>query len=226
MATEDQVDVARLRSEFLDAIAWGDARLAELIGLEAVSAGMDLATLYVDVMSPALREVGERWASGNLSIAQEHLATSLVDGVMSIVRRGGTRAPRRSRERILLAAVESEGHVVGLRMLADLAEGAGFDVRFLGPSVPGGGLVDIVRRHDPQVVGLSMTIGAPAWAIVHAVDTLAEGCPDVALLVGGTGIPRRVREDPRVHWAPDAREALLTIEELVGPPPAADEQAA
>ena len=228
MGTDDQAaaDTARLRSEFLDAIAWGDARLAELIGLEAVAAGMDLATLYVDVMTPALREVGERWAKGELSIAEEHLATSLVDGVMGVVSRAGTKAPRRSRERVLLAAVESEGHVVGLRMLADLAEGAGFDVHYLGPSVPVAGLPDMVRRHNPRVVGLSMTVGAPAWAIVQAVDALADACPDVALLVGGTGIPRRVREDPRVHWAPDAREALLTIEQLVAPPPAADERAA
>src|SRR3712207_1846661 len=177
MATEE-VDVARLRSEFTDAIAWGDARLAELIGLEAVSAGVELATLYVEVMAPALHEVGKRWAAGEMSIADEHLATSLVDGVMAIVRRAGTHAPRRSRERVLLGAVETEGHVVGLRMLADLAEGAGFDVRYLGAAVPVHTLEEIIRRHRPAVVGLSLTIGAPTGAIVRAVDVLTTCCPE------------------------------------------------
>jgi len=216
MATEE-VDVARLRSEFTDAIAWGDARLAELIGLEAVSAGVELATLYVEVMAPALHEVGKRWAAGEMSIADEHLATSLVDGVMAIVRRAGTHAPRRSRERVLLGAVETEGHVVGLRMLADLAEGAGFDVRYLGAAVPVHTLEEIIRRHRPAVVGLSLTIGAPTGAIVRAVDVLTTCCPEVAILLGGSGVPDSVQADPRVHYAPDVREALETIERLVAP---------
>jgi methanogenic corrinoid protein MtbC1 len=217
----DAVDLERLREEFLDALVWGDARLAELIGLEAISSGLDLATLYVDVMTPALYSVGERWQRGEMSIADEHLATSLVDNVMGLVRNAGTQAPRRSRERLLLAAVEAEGHVVGLRMLADLAEGAGFDVRYLGAAVPAHTLEGIVRRHDPQVVGLTMTIGAPAAAMVTAVDILAERCPGVAIVIGGSGVPEKVREDPRVNYAPDTREALALIESLVGSEPAA-----
>ena len=211
----DAVDLSRLREEFLDALVWGDARLAELIGLEAISAGLDLATLYVDVMTPALYSVGERWQRGEMSIADEHLATSLVDNVMGLVRNAGTQAPRRSRERVLLAAVESEGHVVGLRMLSDLAEGAGFDVRYLGAAVPAHTLEGIVHRHDPSVIGLTMTIGGRASALTDAIDILASQFPGVAILVGGSGIPERVREDPRVNYAPDTRTALALIETLV-----------
>jgi len=210
----DEVQLAQLRDEFYDAIAWGDARLAELIGLEAVAAGLDLATLYVDVMTPALHRIGEEWQKGSLSIADEHLATSLVDNVMGIVRRAGTRVPRRSRDRVLLAAVETEGHVVGLRMLGDLAEGAGFDVRYLGAAVPVHTLPAIVARHEPRVVGLSVTIGAPASALARAIDVLAEECPEVEVLVGGSGVPDRVREDRRVHFAADVREALAAIERV------------
>jgi len=215
MSGGDEVQLAQLRDEFYDAIAWGDARLAELIGLEAVASGIDLATLYVEIMTPALHRIGEEWQKGSLSIADEHLATSLVDNVMSIVRRAGTRVPRRSRERVLLAAVETEGHIVGLRMLSDLAEGAGFDVRYLGAAVPVHTLPGIVARHEPRVVALSVTIGAPAWTLARAIDTLAEHFPAVDLLVGGSGVPERMRNDPRVHFAADVREALAVIERLV-----------
>jgi MerR family transcriptional regulator, light-induced transcriptional regulator len=217
----DAVELDRLREEFLDALVWGDARLAELIAIEAVTRGVDLATLYVEVLTPALHEIGERWQRGSMSIADEHLATALVENVMGIVRNAGTRAPRRTRERILLAAVEAEGHIVGLRMLSDLAEGAGFDVRYLGAAVPSHTLEGIVRRHDPRVVALTLTIGGPARALTEAIDTVAGTFPDVAILVGGSGIPEAVREDPRVHYAPDTREALRLIEQLVERAPAA-----
>ena len=209
------MDIEHGRDEFFDAIASGDARLAELIALEAVTEGMSLATLYVDVITPAMREIGVRWQRGELSIADEHLATSLVAGVMALVGRSATRQPRRSRERVMLAAVENEGHVVGLRMLQDLFEGAGFDVRYLGAAVPVATLEEIVRRHQPVAIGLSASVGAPAQATQRAVEVLAERCPGVVILVGGEGVPNELRRDPRVSYAPDARVAVDLLEGLV-----------
>ena len=209
------MEVQQLQQEFLGAIVAGDARMAELVALEAVSEGLPLASLYVDVITPALHEVGRLWQRGELTIADEHLATSLVAGVMGMVGRSATQLPRRTRERVLLAAVENEGHVVGLRMLQDLFEGAGFDVRYLGAAVPLQALQDIVARLHPRVVGLSASVGAPAWATQRAVELIAAHHPDIALLVGGSGVPDSIQHDPRVHYAPDAREALARLEALV-----------
>ena len=156
--------VEEIAGPFRDALIAGDQVDAELIALEAVTEGMPLADLYVDVMAPALAAVGERWAAGDLSVADEHLATSIVETVMSRVGRSATRMPKRSRERVVMAGVDLEGHVVGLRMLADLAEGAGFDVRYLGASVPVDALVDLVSRLKPGVVCLSVSTTTPTRA--------------------------------------------------------------
>jgi methanogenic corrinoid protein MtbC1 len=73
-------------------------------------------------------------------------------------------------------------------MLADLAEGAGFNVRYLGASVP----VD---------------------ALVEAIDQLARR-RGLRLMVGGSGVPQDVRADPRVVYAPDVREAIGELEPI------------
>ena len=205
-----------VRDEFLRALVNGDAALAELIALGAVTEdGMSVTDLYVDVIAPVLVEIGHRWAGGRLSVADEHLATGIAHGVMRIVGRTATNRPQRSREPLLLAAVGGEGHIVGLRMIADLAEGAGFDVRYLGAAVPVKTLADVVAKHEPRIVGLSVTMAASAEQLSTALDEiLASGHAPAGILVGGSGVTSAMRTDGRVRWAPDAREAMRIIEEL------------
>ncbi|HEU4657216.1 MAG TPA: B12-binding domain-containing protein [Capillimicrobium sp.] len=205
---------AALAAELLDALLAGDTARAELIALDAVGGRLSLTDLYVDVITPALHEIGERWQRGELSVADEHLATGIVEDVMARVGRSGTRLPRRSRERLLLAGAENEGHVVGLRMLADLAEGAGFDVRYLGAAVPADALADLTRRLEPRIVCLTASVGAPSAAVVEAVEAVLE-IEDVDVLLGGTGVPLTLQGRMRVHHAADVREAMRLIEELV-----------
>lgn len=211
---------AALADELLRALVAGDQVQAELVALDAVAGGMPLADLYADVLAPALNEVGRRWQAGDLTVADEHLATAVVEGVMARVGRAATRLPRRSRERVLLACAEDEGHVVALRMVADLAEGAGFDVRYLGASVPVDALVDLARRLRPRVVGLSASAGAAPAAVIEAVDGLL-ALPGLDVIVGGDGVPAALGGRERVHRAGDVREALTLLEALADSAPAA-----
>ena len=198
---------------FRDALIAGHQVEAEEIVRAAVAEGMTLADLYVDVMFPALIAVGDRWASGALTVADEHLATSIVESLMARIGRAPDRTPSRDRERVLMAGVELEGHVVGLRMLADLAEDAGFDVRYLGASVPLDALLDLVTRLRPDIVCLSVSVATPTLSLVEAVEALVRR-GDIDVLIGGSGVPTALREDPRVHYAPDVREALDVLERL------------
>ncbi len=217
VATPARTDAGTLRDELLAALTKGDAGLAELIALDAIMEdGMSLADFYVDVLGPVLVEIGHGWEGGRLSVADEHLATGIADGVMRLVSRTATRRPRRSRERVLLAAVGSEGHVVGLRMIADLAEGAGFDVRFLGAAVPVSDLAGAVNKQEPDVVVLSVTMAASGERLAAALDEIASAAHGVrAILVGGAGVPPVLRDDPRVRYTADAREGIRAIEGIV-----------
>ena len=211
-------DPAVVRQEFTTALIDGDANLAEIIALDAVAEGLPVADLYVDVIGPALTEIGHQWERSRLSVADEHLATGIAHDVMRLIGRTATRYPRRSRERILLLAVGGEGHVTGLRMIGDLAEGRGFDVRYLGAAVPVGTVADIIAKHAPDVVGLSVTIAGWGAQLVDAIDEVLEsGHAPRAILVGGAGVPDALRTDPRVRYAPDARVALEIIESLADP---------
>ena len=137
-------DATAIRDQFVRALVAGDANLAEIIALDAIGEGLPVVALYADVVGPALEQIGHGWETGEMTVADEHLATGIAHVVMRLVARTATRDPRRSRERVLLAALGSEHHITGLRMIGDLAEGHGFDVRYLGAALPVESLADIV----------------------------------------------------------------------------------
>ena len=103
-----------------------------------------------------MERIGRLWEANAITVADEHLATAISQSVLVKLFDRLTVARPRSRERVLLAAVEGQHHVLGLRMIADVMEGAGFDVLYLGADVP----VDALRRfageHRPSITGLGL----------------------------------------------------------------------
>jgi methanogenic corrinoid protein MtbC1 len=78
----------------------------------------------------------ELWKSGSVRVADEHLATAISQRVLIQLADALTTAAAGSGERMVLAARLGQHHVLGLRMAADVSEGAGYDVLCLGADVP------------------------------------------------------------------------------------------
>src|SRR3712207_1522351 len=111
-----------LQRTFTEALLQADEPTAELVLREAVEAGIDEATIHDMVIAPAMRVIGDLWEAGELSIGEEHLATSIAMRCVTLHRERFRVARRRGGRLVVLAAVEGEQHVVGLGMAASLLE--------------------------------------------------------------------------------------------------------
>ncbi len=167
----DQLD-KNLQIRFLDALTRGDPKAAEAVADDALERGADVAAVHTQLIEPAMRSIGELWERNEITVAAEHLATAISHAVAAWIFTRGFHAQPRSRERVMMAAVQGEHHVLGLRLAADVLEGAGYDVLYLGPDVPLPALLDACSTHQPDLLGLtaSMWLGVPTmiWEI-HSV---------------------------------------------------------
>jgi hypothetical protein len=121
---------------YLAALCAADAPTAEAVVAEALVAGVAPTTIQVRVIGAAMERIGELWEQGEVTVADEHVATVLSYRALLPLQELLQIAPPRSRERVVLAAVEGQAHVLGLRMVADVLEGAGFEVLYLGADDP------------------------------------------------------------------------------------------
>jgi methanogenic corrinoid protein MtbC1 len=143
------------------------------------------------VIQPALYQIGEKWQSNQVSVAQEHMATAIVQTVMTAGLLRST-SPAPINKRALLACVEGNNHAIGLRMVADAFQLAGWDVQYLGASVPTAALVKQAVEWKPDLVGLSVSFAQQMPAVKAAIAQLAQRLGDArpAVMIGGLAINR------------------------------------
>lgn len=173
---------------YLQALLVGDRRRAQAVVADARAAGLELRQLYLDVFQPAMWEIGRLWQGNQISVADEHLATAITQMSMASLYSELFALPDDGNGRTLIAAcVDVERHEMGLRMLCDLLELAGWDTTFLGATVPTDGLVAMVRERGPDVVALSVALLPHVPRAERMIRALREelGAEAPLIMVGG-----------------------------------------
>jgi DNA-binding transcriptional MerR regulator len=175
---------------------------------------VDAQTLYSKVVSPLLVEVGARWGSGQLSVAQEHLLSEKLELALRAVLRTLDRTDGPS---VLLGTISGDTHVLGLLGAAiKLAQG-GAKLAMLGASTPPSAIADAVRSMAPRLVGLSAT-ETPVRDARPLFKAYAKACGTTPWVVGGTAaeaVAELITEaggivavGPMSAWGPQVREWL------------------
>jgi MerR family transcriptional regulator, light-induced transcriptional regulator len=141
------LSATELRDEIVDATLRTDVTgLGNLV--EQAFSLSSLHEAFFEVLAPALIEVGVRWEAGDVTVAQEHLATSTVRAAMQRLL-ADARADVRGVA--VLACAPGEQHEIGLLMLAVLLRADGWQVAYLGADTP-----------VPDAVELARVVGATA----------------------------------------------------------------
>jgi methanogenic corrinoid protein MtbC1 len=117
----------------------GDA-VRQLLARTIRSAGVDFTV--TQVMVPALRQIGDAWASGELSVMHEHFASNTFRGVLGHVR---ARSPGRAHRAVVLACPPGELHDLPLELFGALLRARGWRVVTLGANTPLGAIQEAVR---------------------------------------------------------------------------------
>lgn len=204
--------VAELYDRISVHLSQRDREAAVRIAVEAVTSGaISIPALYRDVLSPLLSRTGEEWQHGGVRIWEEHFTSAAVRTIVEILYPGVLKVkasvPPAGRS-VLLACPPEESHDLGLRMLADRFDMAGWTTYFLGADTPAAEVVDAARRLAVDAVVLSSSTHFHRVALRRHVDELKRELGSVHVWVGG----------PAFRYGTDgwSESELLDLDELLG----------
>lgn len=166
------------------ALLSGDEACVDDLFRAAADRGADLAVLARDLITPSLDEVGRMWSRGEVSVAEEHLATALVS--RAVARRAALLpAPPLGAPRLLLACLAGEFHELGVKIVAEVARMAGWQADMLGANTPRECAIKFIALHRPEAVGLSLALAAHLPECCRTVEEIRRASPGTKILVGG-----------------------------------------
>jgi len=145
--------------------------------------------LVSEVVFPLMKLIGERWQGGTLSIAQEHMTSSILRNLLGgLVRLGTSSTPS---QRILFATPAGEMHEFGILAAAMLAVASGFEALYLGSSLPALEIVAAAERTSPCAVVVGIKATEPTPATIKELRILAARLPKTAeLWLGGSNVKK------------------------------------
>jgi DNA-binding transcriptional MerR regulator len=153
-----------------------------LLGIQLAALGP--SAFARQVAAPLLHDVGERWARGELSVAQEHLVSSTARGLLATT----LRAPSNpDGPRLVFSTPSGERHEFGALIAAAVALGAGATVTYLGPDLPALELAGAALGIGAHAVAVSV-VNLPVAEARAWLTELRRGLPArVEIWVGGPG---------------------------------------
>lgn len=172
------------RAAYLAALLAHDPREARAVVAGALEDGAAPEDLYLEVFQPVLEEVGHRWAVGDLTVADEHLATAVTHQLLDELSPRMRTVPWGGRLAVV-ASTPDELHALGPRMVADFLEADGWEVLQLGAATPAEDLVALVEREAPDMVALSTTTPRSLPGIADVLRRLRSAHPRPLIVVGG-----------------------------------------
>lgn len=206
----DLTHLEAIQNELYGALLGFDGGRAHQL-LDALLAEFTLNAVLRDVLLPCLRQIGEGWAGGEVSIAEEHFASQLIrDRLLGLARDWDQgRGPR-----ALLACPADERHDIGLICFGLVLSRSGWRITFLGPDTPVAALAEAVATLTPDLIVLSATVEERFTSIAAPLNALASRA---SLVLAGPGASTAVAHATGAALLEDAPVAAA-IETAARPP--------
>ncbi len=199
--------------EYLAHLAARDSRAAVELAVRLADEGVPVATLLVDLVAAAQREIGERWYCDDASIADEHAATAIAEAVVGVLTGTASAVRAAGAVHVVVCCASGEWHTLPARLFSEVLRAKGHDVTYLGPSIPPSHLARFLARlADVDLLAVSCATPLALEGVLAYVEVAHDlGLPVIA---GGRALGP---DDHRATvlgadlWAPDADAAAALL---------------
>jgi trimethylamine corrinoid protein len=182
----------QILSDLREAVLYYDPEEAKKLAQKALDMGVDPVIALEEGLARPLREIGDRFGTGEAFITELIAAAQAMEAGaevlnQEIVRRGAT---RKKVGTFLIGTVEGDIHSIGKNIVATMLSTAGFEVIDLGTDVPTQTFIDNVKKHRPDLLGLSALMTTTMTKQKEVIDALKDAGlrEGLKIIVGGAPV--------------------------------------
>jgi methanogenic corrinoid protein MtbC1 len=198
-------DVSAAKEEMRKALTRFDETSAQRV-LERLFVTFTPTTVTRDVLLPYMRDLGEQWEAGRVSIAEEHFTTNFFQARLLALARGWDRGLG---PRALLACAPDERHTLALIVFGIALHELGWRIVYLGADTPIETLSEVAEIVNPELTAVAAVMRDRLSNHSQLLNSFTERW---TLVLGGAGVsPQLARRVGARHLAEDAVSAASTV---------------
>ena len=173
-----------LYETYLNALLGGKRSECREMVQQLLDAGIELKILYSNLFQRSMYRVGELWENNRITVANEHLATSITESLLNLAY-PTVFSTERIGKKAVISCSANEFHQVGGKMVADIFELNGWDGHFLGANTPPDEVAKFIQDTKPDLVGLSLSILSNIDQLKRSIEAVKTDFPNMDLIIGG-----------------------------------------
>lgn len=207
-----------LAKEYMEVLLAGQKQTAIRLVLDAVDNGVEIKDIYLWVFQNCQYEIGRLWHLNKISVAQEHYCSAVTQLIMSQLYSHIFSSDKIGR-RLMAACVHSELHEIGIRMVSDFFELAGWDTYYLGANTPDNSIIQALDKKKPDILALSATMPFHLDSLRRTILNVRNSAPKgIKIIVGGFALNSSENLWEKVGadgYAGDAEGAVSLAQDLL-----------
>ena len=197
--------------KFYTAISSGKMDEVKKLTQEALDAGEKAESILRDGLLPAMEQIGVKFKNNEIYIPEVLIAARAMHAGMGILKPILSKSTTRQSMKVIMGTVKGDLHDIGKNLVVMLLEGGGFEVVDLGVDIPADKFVEAIKKHQPQVVGMSALLTTTMREMKSTIEAIQEAGlrKQVKVIIGGAPVTERfAKEIGADGYAPDAASAV------------------
>ncbi|MDP4064049.1 hypothetical protein IMCC1933_01480 [Rhodobacteraceae bacterium IMCC1933] len=156
---------------------------AQIIAAER-EAGRPAEDIYVNLLAPAARQLGDMWDSDHITFAQVTVGSGRIFAIMRSMRHMFEASAPAEEPAVIFASVPGETHTLGVRMAADFFRTDGWNISLL-IGLSHDDLLAEIAQISSRMVGLSFSGEHSLEALSQVIVALHICAPHLSIVICG-----------------------------------------
>lgn len=172
---------------YLNALLDGDKKQCSQIVQKLINNNVGMKEIFMELFQRSMYRIGLLWEKERCTIADEHIATRITEGLIELVSNSFMNE-KRIGKLALITCIDKEFHDLGARMVAGYFEANGWNTIFAGSNTPEQDIIHIIKEKQPDIVGISIGFYININRLIKLVQVIKENFPEQEILVGGQAL--------------------------------------
>lgn len=210
--------MSALLEQIAENLIEGQTKTVRQLVQQAIEEGLTAKEILSGGLLPGMNEVGILFKDGELFVPEVLIAAKAMNAGMEVLSPLLKEGDVERKGKFVCATVQGDLHDIGLKLVGMMLEGAGYEVVNIGVDCPAARIVEAVKEHKPDIVGMAAMLTTTMVAMKDTVEALREAdlFDRVKVMVGGSPITDRFAKEIGGHYAADAASAVELANRLMG----------